>query len=193
MSWIYAYRLCSFILSVALGLGVVALCVQTVVSKSIVFVDYGRVVNVLYAYVGIFTGIYTTVLLLISLIRDSCHRPLAIVSELVLLAIPSAAWSVVAVMTLVQIGQNFERSACNDGDATAHDICNYSAPIAGLSATVAAILMIYSLVLLFVAWVAARRGKPIWMYPVPRSSAQGSSSRAAVQDLEAKAGEKPVQ
>lgn len=91
------------VLSVALALGVVALCVQTVVSKSIVFVDSGRVANVLYAYVGIFTGIYTTVLLLIrygdipcttpcmlmrmcySLIRDSCHRPLAIVSELVLL------------------------------------------------------------------------------------------------------------
>lgn len=89
MSWIYAYRLCSFstcaasdsidalcrtladacvsppVLSVALALGVVALCVQTVGSKSIVFVDSGRVVNVLYAYVGICTGIYTTVLLLI--------------------------------------------------------------------------------------------------------------------------------
>lgn len=116
-------------------------------------------------------------------------------------------------MTLVQIGQNFERSACNDSDATANDICNYTAPIAGLSATVAAIrawlpiarvrsfsgtdasvvVMMYSLVLLFVAWVSARRGKPIWMYPVPRGSAQGGSSKAAVQDLEAKAGEKPVQ
>ncbi len=89
MSWIYTYRLCSFstcsaselidvlcrpladscvsfpVLSVALALGVVALCVQTVGSKSIVFVDSGRVVNVLYAYVGIFTGIYTAVLFLI--------------------------------------------------------------------------------------------------------------------------------
>lgn len=52
---------------------------------------------------------------------------------------PSVAWSVVAVMTLVQIGQNFEQSACNDSDATANDICNYTGPIAGLSAAIAAI------------------------------------------------------
>lgn len=51
----------------------------------------------------------------------------------------------------------------------------------------------YSLMLLFVAWIAARRGKPIWIYPVPRGSAQRGSSKAAAQDLEAKAGEKPVQ
>lgn len=113
-------------------------------------------------------------------------------------------------MTLVKIGQNFEQSACNSSDVTANDICNYAAPIAGLSATVAAIrawlpiacvrsfsgtdtsivVIMYSLVLLFVAWVAARRGKPIWMYPVPRGSAQGAgSSKVAAQDLEAKAGE----
>lgn len=61
------------VLSVALALGVVALCVQTVVSKSIVFVDSSRVVNVLYAYVGIFTGIYTTVLLLIRYDGISSH------------------------------------------------------------------------------------------------------------------------
>ncbi|OJT12187.1 hypothetical protein TRAPUB_11264 [Trametes pubescens] len=116
-------------------------------------------------------------------------------------------------MTLVQIGQNFERSACDDRDAIANDICKYTGPIAGLSAAVAAIrtslpiarmgslsstnapasVIMYSLVLLFVAWVAARRGKPIWMDPVPRSSAQGRTGRVASQDLEAKAGEKPVQ
>lgn len=64
------------VLTVALALGVVALCVQTVVSKSIVFVDSGRVVNVLYAYVGIFTGIYTTVLLLIRYGDISSHKSL---------------------------------------------------------------------------------------------------------------------
>lgn len=53
------------VLVIALALGVVTLSVQTEGSKAFVFVDSARTFNVLYAYVGIVTGIYTTVLLCI--------------------------------------------------------------------------------------------------------------------------------
>ncbi|KAI0830260.1 hypothetical protein BC628DRAFT_1313234 [Trametes gibbosa] len=185
MTWLYTYRLCTFLLATGLGVGVAALCLQSEGSKAIVYVDSKRNINVLYAHVGAIDGVYTTVLLLIILIRDSCHRPLAIVYELVLLAVPAVAWIVVAILALVKNGENFEGSVCNDSDSIANDICRYAGPIVGLSIGVAAVLVLYLLVLSFVAWAGARRGTPIWLSPVPRSSAANTTTRL-VRDLESK-------
>ncbi|KAI0632980.1 hypothetical protein C8Q77DRAFT_860603 [Trametes polyzona] len=171
------------VLALSLGLGVVTLCVQTEGSQAFVLVDSNRTFDILYAHVGIVTGIYTTILLALSLVQDSCHRPWTILYELFLLAFPTAAWIVVAVMTAVQDGRNFTDSVCSDPDSTVDDICRYAAPIVGLSAAVAALLALYLLVLLYVATVSARRGKPMWTSSVPRRSVD--HNERVTRDVEA--------
>ncbi|KAH9852951.1 hypothetical protein C2E23DRAFT_868427 [Lenzites betulinus] len=170
MTWLYTYRLCSFCACSTLQ-AAVADC--SIAVSGLVFMDSKRDISMPYTLVGIFTGLYTVVLLLTSLILDSCHRPLAILCELILLAMPAIAWIVVAVMTSTQNGQNFRGSVCADPDSTANDICQYAGPIVWLSTADAAVLVVYLLVLAFVACIGARRGRPIWMYPVPRSSSTG--------------------
>ncbi|KAI0673117.1 hypothetical protein C8Q78DRAFT_1068546 [Trametes maxima] len=179
MSWLYSYRLCTFMLALGLGVGATALCLETLVSKAYVVADSGRNFDVLYAFVGIGAGILTTISLLLN-----CHRPVAVILELAWLPILSSAWTVAAITALIENGRNFQ-SSCTDSDSTANDICKDAGPIAGLSAVVAITLILYSSVLLFVAGALAVHGAPIWTSSVPRDPKPRSDSDAS--DVEAKA------
>ncbi|KAI0651171.1 hypothetical protein C8Q79DRAFT_16553 [Trametes meyenii] len=161
MSWLYSYRLCTFMLALGLGVGATALFLETLVSKAYVVIDSGKDFNVLYAFVGIGAGVLTTISLLLKLLLDSCHRPVPVILEL-----------------------NFQ-SGCTDIDATANSICKDVGPIAGLSAVVAIALILYSSVLLFVAGALAVHGAPIWTRSVPRDATPRSGRDAS--DVEAKA------
>ncbi|KAI0354288.1 hypothetical protein OH77DRAFT_526165 [Trametes cingulata] len=188
MNLLSLYRLCTFIVVFGLGIGVIALSVQTVYSNTFARVDANRHFDVLYADIAIGAGISTAVGILVKLLRDCCHRPLPIVFELIWSSIMPAVWIATAVITLVQNGKNFADSVCNDPNSTVNDVCKDSYPMALLSAAVAALYMLYALLLGFIGCVAAKRGKAIWMCPV----APGSTRMAATQDVEWKAGGEPV-
>ncbi|KAI8990400.1 hypothetical protein BD414DRAFT_299179 [Trametes punicea] len=166
MYWLYGYRLCSFMLALGLGIGVVALGVQTLTSWGFVLVDSKKDFDVLYAGVGIVVGIVTVMSTVLKLIADSCHRPVPIIIELVWLPMLSVSWVAVAIMTAVENGRNFRDAACDDEDAIANGICVDVGPIIGLSAAVSSTLLLYWLVLLLVAVARARRGTAIWTSPV---------------------------
>ncbi|KAI0327344.1 hypothetical protein GY45DRAFT_1257161 [Cubamyces sp. BRFM 1775] len=185
MSWLYTYRLCSFMLALGLGIGVVTLGVESVTSRAIVLVEDNQNVDVLYARLGIAAGLSTTVSILLMLLRDSCHRPVSIILELVWLLVQTAVWVVVVVMAALR---SFDRSVCNSAVSDVHDICNDAGFTLGLSALLAAILALYSLVLLFVACMGAKRGMPIWACPVRPDSRH----KASIGDLEAKGGQVEV-
>ncbi|KAI0369288.1 hypothetical protein BV20DRAFT_372742 [Pilatotrama ljubarskyi] len=178
MSWFYTYRLCTSVVVFGLAIGVTALTVHTVYSNTYARLDADRHFDVLYARIAVGAGIFTAIEVLLQLLRDCCHRPFPIVYELVWSSVASIAWIAVAIITLVQNGKNFQDSACDDPNSTANDVCTDAWVMVLLSALVAALYILYALVLGFVAWVAVKRGKPMWLYPVPR----GSTPKAAAKD-----------
>ncbi|KAI9058792.1 hypothetical protein FKP32DRAFT_1226754 [Trametes sanguinea] len=139
MSWLYGYRLCSLILALALGIGVVALGVETLVSWAYVLIDSDQDVYVLHARVGIAAGLVTATSVILQLILDSCHRPTPIIFDLVWSVILSAFWAAVAILSI-----SGTRLACVVDDPDASDICS----------------------LLLIACMYARNGTPVWMCPV---------------------------
>ncbi|KAL7278700.1 hypothetical protein ACG7TL_007702 [Trametes sanguinea] len=161
MSWLYGYRLCSFILALALGIGVVALSVETLVSWAYVLIDSDRDVYALHARVGAAAGLVTATSVILQLVLDSCHRPVPIIFDLAWSPILAALWAAVAVLSIAGA-----KPACAVDDPDANDICKSVGPIAALSGVIFIILLMYALGLLLIASMYARQGTPVWMCPV---------------------------
>ncbi|KAI0659622.1 hypothetical protein C8Q70DRAFT_122252 [Cubamyces menziesii] len=183
MSGLYTYRLCSFVLALGLGMGVVTLSVVSLNSRAIVLVEDDEDVDVLYARLGIAAGLSTAISIMLMLLRDSCHRPISIIFELVdAAAVYAAAWTVVVVMAAAE---SSDVTVCNSTNSYEQTICSDAGVIVGLSALLVVVLSLYLLVLLFVACTGAMHGTPIWTCPVRPDSRH----RRSLGDLESKPGE----
>ncbi|OSD00022.1 hypothetical protein PYCCODRAFT_727059 [Trametes coccinea BRFM310] len=204
MSWLYGYRLCSFstwllmmtyqrpaelsmhpaVLALALGIGVVALSVETLVSWAYVLIDSDRDVYALHARVGAAAGLVTATSVILQLVLDSCHRPVPIAFDLAWSPILAALWAAVAVLSIVGA-----KPACAVDGPDANDICKNVGPIAALSGVIFIIrtflrghhagapstpsltfcwwaVLMYALGLLLIASMYARQGTPVWTCPV---------------------------
>ncbi|KAJ8456937.1 hypothetical protein ONZ51_g11828 [Trametes cubensis] len=175
MSGLYTYRLCSFVLALGLGMGVVTLSVVSLNSRAIVLVEDDEDVDVLHARLGIAAGLSTAISIMI--------MPISIIFELVdAAAVYAAAWTVVVVMAAAS---SSDVTVCNSTNSYEQSICSDAGVIVGLSALLVVVLSLYLLVLLFVACTGAMHGTPIWTCPVRPDSRH----RKSLRDVESTPGE----
>ncbi|OJT03233.1 hypothetical protein TRAPUB_6168 [Trametes pubescens] len=162
MSWVYDYRIFSYVISLGSTLAVFAAGIATL--------QFGHVdidISYTYARLGIASAVLTFFPLLFILLRECVNRPVDVKTELIILPILSVFWLAAGGVTVVTRTNVFGHGPCDDfTDFTQNGLCAYAEPISTFSFVPAGLMLSYELLLLLIGSCGERREKPIWAHPV---------------------------
>ncbi|KAI0369292.1 hypothetical protein BV20DRAFT_373066 [Pilatotrama ljubarskyi] len=158
MSWLYDYRVFSYVISLGCE---VAIFVQSTDTLNVADQVHG--LSLTYARFALATSVITAIPLALVLIRECMNRPVDIRTELLSLPVFAAFWLSVGGAALKARHANFDYQSCDDiTNAALNTVCIYANPISTFSFIPAGIMLAYGMILLLVAVCSQRSGKPVW-------------------------------